>query len=507
MAQAEAQVSTGIDALDEIMHGGYAADRLYLIEGTPGTGKTTMAMQFLMDGAKQGERGLYVSLSETRSELEGVAASHGWSLDGIEIHELVDQEELIREQAQYTMFEPSEIELGATIDRVQKKIEAIGPRRVVFDSLSEMRLLAQGPLRYRRQILALKQFFVGRGCTTLMLDDRSGCEHSSDSNEEQLQSIAHGVIRLSQSVSQYGTVRRHLRIIKHRGRDFVGGMHDVLIKRGGMLVYPRKTDETQQWKCDGKTVSSGNEQLDALLGGGLMEGTSTLLIGPAGVGKSTTATQFAVAAARRGERAIFFEFEESPQAFLQRSRGLGYEVDEYLHDGRIEFRQIVAGETTPAEFASQVRHAIQPDSQGRRVSVVTIDSLNGYLSSMPHDKFLLIQLNDILQRLGSHGIVSFLITAQHGMLGSTLAAPIDASYMADNVLLFRYFETSGEIRQAISVVKKRTGRHERTIREFSLSEAGLAIGCPLTDFHGVLTGTPQYRGNKEDLIHRTGKNV
>lgn len=322
MSHTEASISTGIETLDEIMHGGFTADRLYLIEGYPGTGKTTLAMQFLLDGAKQGHRGLYVSLSETRSELEGVAASHGWSLEGLEIHELVDQEELIHEQAQYTMFEPSEIELGATIDRVLKKIDAIRPQRIVFDSLSEMRLLAQGPLRYRRQILALKQFFVGRGCTTLMLDDKSGGDVATDTNEQLLRSIAHGVIRLEQALSEYGTVRRHLRIIKHRGRDFIGGVHDVAIKRGGMLVYPRKTHDFQQCPSSDQDISSGNDELDALIGGGLMEGTSTLLLGPAGVGKSTTATQFAVAAAERGERAVFFEFEEN----RANERGLKLEV-------------------------------------------------------------------------------------------------------------------------------------------------------------------------------------
>ncbi|TWT48010.1 Circadian clock protein kinase KaiC [Rubripirellula amarantea] len=502
MPQREQQVSTGIDTLDEIMRGGFTADRLYLIEGYPGTGKTTLAMQFLLDGVSKGERGLYVSLSETREELEGVAASHGWSLDGIDIHELVDQEKLSQEQAQYTMFEPSEIELGATIDGVLKKIDAIKPKRIALDSLSEMRLLAQGPLRYRRQILALKQFFVGRGCTTLMLDDKSGGDLANDLNDQQLQSIAHGVVRLEQSLNHYGAERRYLRVIKHRGRDFIGGTHDVLIKRGGMQVYPRKTLEDAQWQSEGINVSSGNPELDNLLGGGLMEGTSTLLLGPAGVGKSSTATQFATAAAERGERSVFFQFEESRHAFLQRSRGLGFDIDRYIENGLIELHQYSAGETTPAKFASQVREAIQPDDQGRKVSVVTIDSLNGYLNSMPHEQFLLIQLNDILQMLGRHGIVSFLITAQHGMLGTAMKTPLDASYMADNVLLFRYFETSGEIRQAISMVKKRTGKHERTIREFNLTEQGLQIGRPLVDFHGVLNGTPSYQGKREDLISR-----
>eukprot|EP00913_Durusdinium_trenchii_P028383 g26611.t1 len=466
------------------MHGGFTADRLYLIEGFPGTGKTTLAMQFLLEGAAKGERGLYVSLSETRYELEGIAESHGWSLDGIDIHELVDQEKLTSEQSQYTMFEPSEIELGATIDGVLKKVEAIKPTRIAFDSLSEMRLLAQGPLRYRRQILALKQFFVGRGCTTLLLDDKSGGELATNVNDQQLQSIAHGVIRLEQRLNDYGTERRHLRIIKHRGRDFMGGTHDVLLRRGGMQVYPRKAVEEPQWQSTGKDISSGNAELDKLVGGGLMEGTSTLLLGPAGVGKSSTATQFAVAAAKRGERAVFFDFEESRHAFLQRSRGLGFDVEKYLDEGLIEILHFVPGETTPAEFAARVREAVKPDDDGRRLAVATIDSLNGYLNSMPHEQYLLIQLNDILQMLGRRGIVSFLITAQHGMIGSSMKTPVDASYMADNVMLFRYFEAAGEIRQAISMVKKRTGKHERTIREFNLSERGVEIGPPLTDFHG-----------------------
>jgi circadian clock protein KaiC len=505
MSQTEKQISTGIDTLDEIMLGGFTADRLYLIEGYPGTGKTTLTMQFLLDGAAKGERGLYVSLSETRMELEGVAASHGWSLDGIDIHELVDQERLSQQQAQYTMFEPAEIELGETIERVLKTVEAIQPKRIAFDSLSEMRLLSQGPLRYRRQILALKQFFVGRDCTTLMLDDKSGGDLALDANDQQLHSIAHGVIRLEQSLNHYGGERRHLRIIKHRGRDFIGGTHDVVLKRGGMRVYPRKTAEKVQWKSDGTNISSGNTELDNLLGGGLMEGTSTLLLGPAGVGKSTMATQFAVAAAKRGERAVFFEFEESEHAFLQRSRGLGFDVDRYLQDGRIELRRFSAGEMSPAEFASQVRDAIEPDSQGRIVSVVTIDSLNGYLNAMPHEQFLMIQLNDILQMLGRTGVVTFVIAAQHGMLGTAMKTPIDASYIADNVLLFRYFEANGEIRQAISMVKKRTGKHERTIREFNLSEHGITIGKPLVEFHGVLSGTPTFQGNRDDLISRSEK--
>lgn len=497
------QISTGIQSLDDIMHGGFTADRLYLVEGYPGTGKTTLALQFLLSGASLGERGLYVTLSETQEEIEEIAASHGWSLDGIDIHELVDQEELQQTQAQYTMFEPAEVELGSTIERILKKVEVIGPTRIVFDSLSEMRLLAQGPLRYRRQVLALKQFFVGRGCTTLLLDDKSGESLHSD-NDQHLQSIAHGVIRLEQQLTDYGTEQRHLRIIKHRGRDFIGGKHDVVLVEGGMRVYPRKSLELVESEPTGETISSGNERLDQLLGGGILTGTSTLLLGPAGVGKSSTAMQFAVAAAARGERAIFFDFEESRHAMLTRADGLGFRVREYMEAGLIDIVQLVPGETTPAEFSARVRDAVKPDAKGRCVRVVTIDSLNGYLNSMPHEKYLIIQLNDNLQVLNRLGIISFLVSAQHGMIGQTMNTPVDASYLADNVLLFRYFEASGEIRQAISMVKKRTGAHERTIREFRLCSEGLEIGRPLRGFHGVLTGTPTYTGQNADLIELSG---
>src|SRR6056297_729350 len=495
------QISTGIALLDEIMNGGFTADRLYLVEGYPGTGKTTLAMQFLLDGVRVGERGLYVTLSETREELREIADSHGWSLDGIDIHELVDQDELQQKQAQYTMFEPAEVELGVTIERILKKVEAIGPKRIVFDSLSEMRLLAQGPLRFRRQVLSLKQFFVGRGCTTLLLDDKSGDSHNED-NVQHLQSIAHGVIRLEQQLNHYGTECRYLRIIKHRGRNFVGGRHDLKLIKGGMCVYPRKSIGSPQVSPTQETISSGNVELDALMGGGILAGTSTLLLGPAGVGKSSTAMQFAVAAAERGERAVFLEFEESRHAMLARADGLGFPFRKHVEEGTIEIIHFVPGETTPAEFSSHVRGLLKKDGRAPRMSVIVIDSLNGYLNSMPHEKHLIIQLNDILQNLNQLGIVSILVSAQHGMMGQLMKTPVDASYLADNVLLFRYFEAAGEIRQAISVVKKRTGNHEHTIREFELSSHGLQIGDPLRDFHGVLTGTPQYTGGGGDLIDR-----
>ncbi|MCA9146232.1 MAG: circadian clock protein KaiC [Planctomycetaceae bacterium] len=493
------QLSTGVPALDDILHGGLTADRLYLVEGDPGTGKTTLAIQFLLEGIKRGESGLYVTLSETKHELEGVARSHGWSLDGIEIHELVDPTDSVESQAQYTMFEPSEIELGSTIRSVLDKVEALKPSRVVFDSLSEMRLLSQGPLRYRRQVLSLKQFFVGRGCTTLLLDD-----HASAEQDQQLQSIAHGVIRLEQLLSDYGSVRRRLRVIKHRGCDFIGGAHDIRLVRGGMQVFPRTSLEYESGYATGIQLSSGNVELDNLLGGGLLSGSSALLLGPAGVGKSSTATQIAVAAAERGERAVFFEFEESHHAMMTRSRGLGFDLQKHIDAGLIEVQHLIPGEVTPSEFASRVREAVKPDQQGRQVSVVLIDSLNGYLNSMPHEKFLTIQLHDLLQYLGQRGIVTLVIAAQHGMLGSTMATPVDTSYLADTVLLFRYFEAAGEIRQAISAVKKRSGRHERTIREFRLCDRGLVIGEPLREFRGVLAGTPVFTGDQDNLLRKKG---
>ncbi|TWU46523.1 ATPase domain-containing protein [Rubripirellula reticaptiva] len=493
-----AKISTGNASLDEILLGGLTSDRLYLVEGMPGTGKTTLALQFLLEGVRSGEKGLYVTLSETKRELEGVAESHGWDLSGIDIYELVDTEGVEDPRLQYTMFEPAEIELGTTVDGVLERVKALQPKRVVFDSLSEMRLLSQGSLRYRRQILALKQFFVGRGCTVLLLDDYSGVD------DQHLQSIAHGVIRLEHLLSDYGGERRRLRILKHRGSTFIGGAHDMRIERGGLQIYPRETTEKFVGSPDTHLVNSGNEAFDNLLGGGLNAGTSALLLGPAGVGKSSMALQFAVTAARRGERAILFQFEESLQSLHVRSAGLGFDLQEHIDNGLIEIVNLIPGEITPSEFACMVRKTVQPDAQGRRVSIVTIDSINGYLNSMPHEKFLVIQLHEMLQYLGKRGILTLVVVAQHGMLGQLMGTPVDTSYLADSVVLFRYFEASGEIRQAISVVKKRTGRHERSIREFKLSDKGVEIGPPLTQFRGILTGVPDFMGEHNSLIERTG---
>lgn len=493
IADSAGRVSTGIQALDDILCGGLEANRLYLIEGSPGTGKTTLGLQFLLAGRDAGEKGIYVTLSETKEELVAIARSHNWSLDGIEIHELVDPEDEIG-RVQYTMFDPAEIELDSTIGSVQQRIESVQPSRIVFDSLSEMRLLSQGALRYRRQILALKQFLAGRNCTSLLLDDQAGGE------DQQLQSLAHGVIRLEQQLTDYGNERRFCRVIKYRGSGFIGGAHDLLLSRGGLVVFPRWSDSEEHSPPVDKQVSSGLPALDSLLGGGVAEGSSTLLLGPAGVGKSSTGVQFAVEAAKRGERAVLFEFEESSHALFNRSAGLGLPLRQYVDEGLIDVRHLRPGEVTPNEFSLHVRSAVEVDEQGRRTTVVLIDSLNGYLNAMPHEKFLVIQLNDILHYLGRRGVVTFLVVAQHGMLDRTTATPIDMSYLADAVILFRYFEAEGKVHRAISVVKNRTANHEHTIREFGLSQNGLIIGEPLTKFQGVLAGTPQFVGAHDALL-------
>ncbi|QDV40927.1 Circadian clock protein kinase KaiC [Stieleria neptunia] len=497
-ANQSAKVSTGVPQLDDILRGGLTRDRLYLIEGMPGTGKTTLALQFLLEGAENGEPGLYVTLSETKQELQGVAESHGWTLDGVDLYELVDTDSIEDPRLQYTMFEPAEIELGTTVDGVLDRVKELRPKRVVFDSLSEMRLLSQSSLRYRRQILSLKQFFVGRGCTVLLLDDYSG------SDDQHLQSIAHGVIRLEHLLSDYGGERRRIRIVKHRGSSFIGGAHDMRIARGGLNIYPREATEQPAGPVETHQVMSGNAEFDALLGGGLNAGTSALLLGPAGVGKSSMALQFAIAAAERGERSVLFQFEESEQSLFVRAAGLGFDLPRHIESGLIAIHNLIPGEITPSEFGCVVRQAVMPDRQGRRVSVVSIDSINGYLNAMPHEKFLVIQLHELLQYLSKRSILTLVVVAQHGMLGQAMGSPVDASYLADSVVLFRYFEAAGEIRQAISVAKKRTGRHERSIREFKLSDKGVEIGPPLTKFHGILTGVPSFIGEPKSLITKPG---
>jgi circadian clock protein KaiC len=483
-------VATGIAGFDDIIGGGFTRNRLYLIEGNPGSGKTTFALQYLLDGARLGERAMYITLSETAEELRAVAASHGWSLDGVDLIELVASNDSLTPDSQYTMFHPSEVELAETTKAVLAEVERVNPSRVVFDSLSEMRLLAQNSLRYRRQILALKQFFVGRQCTVLLLDDRT-----ADVTDSQLQSIAHGVISLEQLSPDYGTERRRLFVLKMRGRQYRGGFHDFRIVRGGLIVYPRLIASEHHEAYEDMLVVSDVPELDALLGGGLDRGTSALVMGPAGVGKSTLAIQYAIAAAHRGEQATLFAFDEAIKTLLLRSAGIGINLHEQIAAGRIKVRQVDPAELSPGEFIQEVRQAVEGD--GSRVLI--IDSLNGYINAMPGERFLLLQLHELFTYLGQRGVTTLLVMAQHGMVGRDMQAPLDASYLADTVMMLRYFEARGEVRQAISVMKKRSGRHERTIRELRIDQRGLYVGAPLSLFQGVLNGTPEYIG-PDDLL-------
>jgi circadian clock protein KaiC len=480
------RAATGVDGLDDVLAGGFAPNRLYLIEGVPGSGKTTLAMQFLLEGVRRGERVLYVTLSETEQELRDVAASHGWSLDGMTIRELVPSDEALQPDDQYTMFHPSEVELGEATRTILADVERIKPSRMVFDSLSELRLLAGNPLRYRRQILALKQFFSGRSCTVLLLDDMTSTSH-----DLQVQSIAHGAVRLEQLYPEYGAERRRLIVLKFRGSRFRGGYHDYLIRRGGLIVYPRLIASEHRPLPLTEKLASGIGELDTLLGGGLERGTSTLVVGAAGTGKSTLAAQFAASAAAQGLGSAFFIFDESLNTLLTRSAGLGIDLRPHLASGLVTVQQVDPAELSPGELADAIRRAVDE----RHVAMVVIDSLNGYLNAMPGERFLAVQLHELLTFLGQAGVATMLIGAHQGLVGSQMITPVDASYLADAVILMRYFEARGEVRQAISVVKKRGGAHERTIREFRLEPGRIHVGAPLRNFRGILTGVPVFEGD------------
>ena len=478
------RVGTGVPGLDEILEGGLPEYRLFLVEGQPGSGKTTLALQFLLEGARRGERGLFVTLSETADELRAVAVSHGWSLDNVALYELAPNAEPLGAEDQYTILHPSEVELGETTKAVFEEVERVKPTRVIFDSLSEMRLLARDPLRYRRQILALKQFFTGRQCTVLLLDDRT-----ADSEDLQLQSIAHGVVRLEQIETELSEERRRLRVIKLRGVRFRGGYHDFRIITGGMRVFPRVLPDKQGQPFTREKIKSGILELDAMVDGGLLPGTSVLLMGPAGSGKSIVASQYATAAAERGERVAMYLFDEGPDTSLLRADGLGMTFRSHVEAGRIMLEEVDPAQLSPGEFSERVRHAVEREG----VRMVVIDSLNGYLAAMPEERFLILQLHELLGYLNRLGVLSLMVVAEHGLIGPSMATPIDISYLADTVFLFRYFEVTGEVRQAISVVKNRPGRHERTIRELQLGP-GIRIGPPLRNVQGVLAGSVTLTG-------------
>jgi circadian clock protein KaiC len=490
-------ISTGIRELDYLLGGGLTPHHLYLVEGTPGAGKTTLALQFLLEGVRRGERTLYVTLSESRNELAEVARSHGWSLEGIEIHEMVDPSASLEPESQYTMFQPAEVELGVATTSVLNEVERIKPTRIVFDSLAEMRLLAQSSLRYRRQVLGLKQYFGGKQCTVILLDDKT-----SDAADLQLHSIVHGVVVLEHLAPEYGAERRRLQITKLRGAKFRGGYHDFVIARGGLSIHPRLVASDHTARIARQQMTSGIPEIDELMGVGVERGSSILLMGPAGVGKSSVSTLYAWSAAQRGERAAFFVFDESRDTLLHRSRGLNMDLQPFIDSGNITIQQVDPAELSPGEFAFRVRQAVEGAEGHPPASVIIIDSLNGYMNAMPEERFLVIQLHELLSYLGNLGVNTFLVVAQTGLIGSNMGTPVDTSYLADVVLLFRYFEARGEVLQAISVVKKRSGHHERTIREFKLTSEGIQVGQALRDFHGVLSGTPVYQGGDSSLLRR-----
>jgi circadian clock protein KaiC len=464
---------------------------LYLLQGEPGTGKTTLAFQFLLEGARKGEKGLYISFSETREELQAVADSHGWDLTNISLLELSAIENQLKPESQNTVFHAFEVEMNQTTDILLAEVNRVKPVRVVFDSVSELRMLAETSLRYRRQMLALKQFFSAQKCTVLLLDDLT-----TTPVDLQVRSIVHGVISLHKLHPEFGEERRRLSLVKLRGVKFAGGYHDYVIKKGGLSVFPRNTGPEATQKVDTAPVSSGIVELDKLLCGGLDRGTSNLLLGPAGTGKSTLSLQYAYAAVQRGEHVSIYCFEESIHTLLTRTNALGMKLEKYMENGLLSVQKIDPAQLSPGEFSDLIRTSVLKN----KTRMVVIDSLNGYIHAMPEEKFLTLQLHELFAFLGSHGIVTILVLAQQGIMGATMNTPIDLTYLADTVLITRYFEAMGAVKKAVSVLKKRGGAHESTIREFSVSAKGIEVGAPLAQFRGVLTGTPEFIGKNHTII-------
>lgn len=479
---------TGIEGFDDILNGGLSRNRMYLVLGEPGVGKTTLALQFLLAGAAQGEKGLYITLSETKAELNEVANSHGWDLSAIELFELAAMEAQIKGDADTTFFSPSEVELNRTTRVLLDQIEATNPARVVFDSLSEVRLMSETALRYRRQILHLKQFFSGKNCTVLMLDDNS----SSGQVDDQVESLAHGVVLLTKTSPDFGVSRRQMMVKKIRGVRFREGYHDLLMATGGLVIFPRLVAAEHHRAFPAESIPSGIPGLDRALGGGIDRGTSTIFMGPAGTGKSILTMRFALCAAQRDEHVLFFTFDETTRTLLGRARQLGFDVEPHLQAGRIKVQQIDPAEISPGELAYHIKQGVLRD--GARM--VVIDSLNGFLHAMPDQRHLILQLHELLSFLNQQGVVSLMVLTQQGIVGS-MQSPMDLTYLADTVVLLRYFETDGAVRQAVSVIKKRSGDHERTIREFKLAPGGITVGEPLQGFHGVLTGVPMMHNHTE----------
>jgi circadian clock protein KaiC len=482
-------LSTGVEGLDQVLAGGLPANRLYLVEGGAGAGKTTLAIQFLLEGVRQKEPVLYVVTAETKDEVEQAAASHGWTFKGVEVLELQAAAGDADGDEQYTVFHPSEVQLDEATKVLLEMVDRVKPARVVIDSITGLRLLAQTPARYRQQILLLKRALARHGSTVLLLDDLA--EHTRDL---QLRSVVHGILSLYRVAPKYGAVRRQLEVAKLRGVDYRGGFHDFAIRRTGITVFPRIVTADHHRDFQPDVAPSGLAGLDAMLGGGLTRGTSTVIMGPAGVGKSSLTTRYAVAAAERGEHAVVYTFDETYETYLTRSAGLGLDVRTHIKAGKLDVHQIDPAELSAGEFVHGLRRAVEE----RNTRLVVIDSLNGLLHALPDKELLPIQLHELLTYLNQRGVLSLLVMAQHGLVGDALESPADVSYLADSVLLLRYFEAAGVVRQAISVFKKRTGTHERTIREFTLG-GGLTVGDALHEFQGVLTGVPHFVGERKAL--------
>lgn len=493
--QADSRCETGIDGLNEILGDGLPANCMYLVQGDPGSGKTTLALQFLLEGVRLGEKTLYITLSETKEELVTVARSHGWSLDSISLFELSAIDSLVRPEARTTVFHPSEVELTKVSEMLQSEIRRIQPARVVFDSLSEFRLMAETALRYRRQLINLKQELAKYNCTALLLDDRM--DNSRIGGDPHVLSLTHGVIEMEQLSPDYGRSRRRLRVLKMRGMKFREGYHDYSIEKGGLRVFPRILASDHRADFSPQAVSSGNQEFDELLGGGLDRGTTTLIMGPAGTGKSTLAMQYAAQMAQRNESSVLFAFDEIRGIVLARATAVGLDVERHINTGLIDVQQVDPAELSPGEFGMRIREAVEGGC-----TLLIIDSLNGYLNAMPGEKYLVNQLHEMSAYLNQKGVVTILILAQYGLIGQA-EAPLNLSYLADTVVSVRFFEAAGAVRRALSVIKKRSGGHEKTIREYQLvSDGGLRIGPPLKQFQGVLTGTPSFYGALEQVMER-----
>jgi circadian clock protein KaiC len=477
---------TGIEGLDDVLQGGLSRGHLFLLEGEPGAGKTTIAIQFLLEGARRGERCLYVTLSETEEELRDAIASHGWTLpESIVIHELAPPDGALEQDKQQSLLYSADLELGEATRQIFATVDRIKPERLVLDSLSEIRLLAQSSLRYRRQILAIKQYFSKLHATVLFLDDLT-----AETGDKTVHSIAHGVLRLEEITPDYGAGRRRLRVSKYRGQQYRGGYHDFVIQRGGVRVYPRLVALEHRTHYERTKLSTGDPSFDALLGGGVEKGSSTLILGPAGTGKSLIALSFAIAAIARGEKVAMFVFDEEMQLLLDRTHALDMDLADHIRDRSLFVEQVDAAQVTPGEFAHRARDLV--DSNG--ITAVIIDSINGYRAAMPEENSLILHMHELLQYLNRRGASTFMTVAQHGIVGN-MDAPVDITYLADTVILLRYFEASGEVRRAVSVVKKRAGRHETTIREFKIGKGGIQLGEPLSAFTGVLAGVPTFIGD------------